>query len=699
MSGNLTAGPLLAFWTHAVAAACFASLLLWRIRAGVAERGRALLLAAYTLTAAWAWLVAIAGPLAPLPVLAETVRNLAWIALLYNLSGAEGERAAAARGVRLVLGAVALVIGLQLTLDLFALSGAVTSDVAATFEQTSQLLRVVMAAGALIIIHNVYAQAAPSSRGPIRLAMFALAATWGYDLNLYTLAYLGAPLAGDLFIWRGLIIAATVPLFAMSRDRDSGWRVRLSHAATFQSLSLLAICAYFAVMAVLATALRGSGWDWARGLSMIGIAGMTLATVVLLPSSRARAWAKVKLAKHFFEHRYDYRAEWLRFTGTIGRSGDEAAPLGERVIEAFAHILDAPGGMLLVADESGTVDPAAAWNWPGLRLAAGEPRPAAEFWRAVEAERRILDLDAARRERGTTKDNALPFPNWMLGDPAAWVGVPLIHHERLVGLVLLAAPDYRRPLDWEDFDLLRTAGRQAASSLAEAHGQEALLNAQRFEEFNRRFAFILHDVKNLVSQLSLLSRNAERHADNPEFRADMVATLKGSVGKMNDLLLRLSPQAGQRAERVEPTPLRDLLSAAVAAKRRNHDIRLLGDTSLWVLVDPLGLEQAVGHLLQNAIDASADGAAVVVRVSGDNAEIQIAIVDNGSGMDADFVRTRLFQPFASTKQGGFGVGAFEARSLIAAMGGRLSVTSAPGKGSSFVIHLVAAAAPLQRKIA
>ena len=104
-------------------------------------------------------------------------------------------------------------------------------------------------------------------------------------------------------------------------------------------------------------------------------------------------------------------------------------------------------------------------------------------------------------------------------------------------------------LDWEDFDLFRTAGRQAASSLAEAHGQEALPNAQRFDEFNRRFAFILHDIKNLVSQLSLVARNAERHADNPEFRADMVATLQSSVGKMNDLLARLSPRRQSRSQR------------------------------------------------------------------------------------------------------------------------------------------------------
>ena len=82
------------------------------------------------------------------------------------------------------------------------------------------------------------------------------------------------------------------------------------------------------------------------------------------------------------------------------------------------------------------------------------------------------------------------------------------------------------------------------------------MNAQRFEDFNRRFAFILHDVKNLVSQLSLLARNAERHADNADFRADMVATLKGSVGKMNDLLARLAPAPDQRPAKPEPTPLR-----------------------------------------------------------------------------------------------------------------------------------------------
>ncbi|WP_204279985.1 hypothetical protein, partial [Raoultella ornithinolytica] len=92
--------------------------------------------------------------------------------------------------------------------------------------------------------------------------------------------------------------------------------------------------------------------------------------------------------------------------------------------------------------------------------------------------------------------------------PEAWVIVPLPHLAELAGAILLARPPLDRALDWEDFDLLKVAGRQVASYLAEARAQDALAEAQRFDEFNRRFAFILHDIKNLVSQLTLTARNS-----------------------------------------------------------------------------------------------------------------------------------------------------------------------------------------------
>ncbi|HET7605887.1 MAG TPA: XrtA/PEP-CTERM system histidine kinase PrsK [Sphingomicrobium sp.] len=681
---------LIGFWSHGLAAALFAALTLWRLGDAARRPAQRLLLGAFAVTACWAWLSAVA-PGEAIVGYAESARNLLWISLLYSLSAASGERE---HGLKLVYGAVAGVIGLQLigaTLELISPSGALA--------QTGLVLRITTAAGALVLVHNVYGQAAPASRSHIRLAMLGLALIWVYDLNLYTIACLGSAHAGRWVEWRGIAVAIAAPMFALASRDDSGWRIRLSRAATFQSLSLLAICAYFALMAIVATALRGSGVDWSAALMIAVLAAMTVGAMVLLPSARARGWLKVKLAKHLFEHRYDYRTEWLRFTETLGRAGPDAPPLTERIVKAFADMVDAPGGLLL-AGEGRSVALAANWNWPGESPSAACLADSGALWSAIEESGRIAEFEALRHGWANEPDKVLPVPKWMLDDKMVWVGVPLLHQQRLAGFVILAAPEYRRPLDWEDFDLLRTGGKQAASSLAEATSQEALANAQRFEEFNRRFAFILHDIKNLVSQLSLLARNAERHADNPEFRADMVATLQSSVGKMNELLTRLAPKSSARVQRVEAQPLRPILTAAIAARRGDREVELLGDAGLCAPVDPDALEQAIGHLIQNALDASS-GTPVTVRVSGGGGGIAIAIADKGVGMDGDFIRNRLFQPFASSKSGGFGIGAFEARALVTAMGGRLDVDSRPGRGTTFTITLPASelASEPERKIA
>ncbi|RZV49341.1 MAG: PEP-CTERM system histidine kinase PrsK, partial [Sphingomonadaceae bacterium] len=682
---------LVTFWSHALAAVLFVALAGWQLARGVREPGQRLLLAAFAVTALWAWMEAIL-PADTLTHFAETGRNLIWIAWLYHLAE-EREDESRQKGIRLVYGAVAAVLGIQFLLDIAPL----VSDLAAP--KAAMLLRMTAAAGALVLVHNVYGQAAPSSRPAIRYVVIGLSALWLYDLNFYTLAYVDAAMTGLLADWRGLAAALTTPLFALGARSGEALRVRLSRAATFQSLSLLAICAYLAVVAILATAFRETGAGQIIGnLAVLLLALVTVALMVILPSSRARAWAKVKIAKHFFEHRYDYRAEWLRFTATLGEPG--AAPMGQRVIKAFADMLDAPGGLVLITDDNGALERASSWNWQGNKIPpVDDCEQGREFWQAIAVEGRILELDGLRKNWASPADKALPVPQWLIDDAHAWVGIPLQHNGLLVGLVVLGAPAHRRALDWEDFDLMKTAGKQAASNFAEALGQEALAKAQRFEEFNRRFAFIMHDIKNLVSQLSLLSRNAERHADNPDFRADMVATLKGSVGKMNTLLARLSPGAQSGEGHAAPTRLKDIVAFAIAAKRRDHEVMLVGDSDVWALADGAQLEQALGHLIQNAVDASDNGEPVIVRVEPAGTDVAITVADRGEGMDADFVRTRLFEPFVSTKDGGFGIGAYEARSLVHAMGGRLSVESRRDDGTSFTIHLPAARAPQMRKSA
>ena len=679
---------LIAFWSHALAAIAFASILVWRATRTGKRPGQALLLAALALTACWAWLSAI-EPGSALARHAETARNLLWIGLLYALSNAGEGRL---RGAGLVYGAVAAVLGLQ-----FVATFLIGQSGSPALFASSEILSIIAAAGSLILVHNVYAQAAPGTRSELRFTMAGLAAIWLYDLNFYTVEYLGD--GRRLEDWRGVIVLAAAPLFALGARGDRGGRIRLSRSASFQSLSILAICGYFALMVVLSTALRDSPYDWLSIATVAILASMTVAAMVVVPSARARGWVKAFLARHLFEHRYDYRLEWLRFSETLGRSEDGSAPLNERIIKAFADIFEVERGLLLTTEGS-AVSVAASLDWPTLPP-ANRLADAGTFWTNMEDAARILELDAIRAGFAPPSSRAIGAPQWMADDPSIWIAIPLIHEGRMVGLVVLAAPEHRRPLDWEDFDLLKTAGRQAASSLADALGQEALATAQRFEEFNRRFAFILHDIKNLVSQMSLLARNAERHADNPDFRADMVATLKSSAGRMSDLLARLAPQGSPKVDAVSPQPLRTIITDAIAASRGDRQVELSGDCGSWANIDPIALDRILRNLIQNALEASPLVEAVLVRVSRSGNQVSIAITDQGCGMDSDFIRNRLFQPFASTKSNGFGIGAFEARSLVTAMGGRLIVDSKPGRGTTFTILIQAAepARDAQRKIA
>ncbi|WP_293883736.1 XrtA/PEP-CTERM system histidine kinase PrsK [Sphingomonas sp.] len=459
-------------------------------------------------------------------------------------------------------------------------------------------------------------------------------------------------------------------------------KLRPSRTAALGLLGLLAGATYFLVIVGLSALLHAQeGTATAIALMIVPLVSAVVAAVVL-PAERTRAWFRVMTAKHLFAHRYDYRAEWLRFTDTLSRPGEAPAALEVRVIKAIADIADSPGGLLLLPD-GGEMLVKANWNW--AVASHGATARLADFL----ASGRIVELDAVRAD-DIHPDEAGAIPEWILAAPGAWAIVPLIHVDRLAGAVLLERPLIGRTLDWEDFDLLRVAGRQVASYLAEAQGQDALSEAQRFDEFNRRFAFIMHDIKNLVSQMGLLARNAERHADNPAFQVDMISTLHSSTARMNDLLARLSQHNKARPEEPRAIAIGTIVASVAAAKRAVHPIVLAGDTALLAIADPARLEAALAHLVQNAIEASEGSEPVTLTIRGEGRETVIQIIDKGCGMTADFLHSQLFRPFSSTKDSGFGIGAYEARTLIGAMGGRLSVKSELGLGSCFTIALPSA---------
>ncbi|MBN8845130.1 MAG: PEP-CTERM system histidine kinase PrsK, partial [Sphingomonadales bacterium] len=536
-----------------------------------------------------------------------------------------------------------------------------------------------------LIVDGAVRRASAGLRMPVMAVAGGFAMLWAYELNVQLIGALTSKTASTLIHLLpavALLILPTFVLCAMDVGRE---RIRLSRTAAMRTLILLGAAIYLVLIGLVGAVARLIGGDYgelAQGTFLIVALG---AGGLLLLSARARAWLSVMISKHFFEHRYDYRAEWMRFTATLAQGdGEDDRNLHRRVAKALAELTGSPGALLMLPDPLGAFRVAEQWHWP-----AGIEEEATLSLRSafmLQETRHIVDLDAERRGRPADEQD-LAIPDWLMADTRAWVVVPVLHFQRMIAVVVLHRPAVSRPLDWEDLDVLRIAGQQAASYLAESQSQAALSEAKRFDEFNRRFAFIMHDIKNLASQLSLLASNAERHADKPAFRADMVETLKISAGRLSDLLVRLSPRERGRAAEAGRALIEPVLNSLATEVKARRALFVGCQAGLAAWGDADSIRQIVQHLVTNAIDASSSDTPVQLIAVAEHGRARIDVIDQGSGMTRAFIRDELFKPFVSTKDGGFGLGAFEALQLAQAMGGSIDVASEPGKGSNFTLWL------------
>lgn len=680
-----TPWALFAGIVHLLGASAAATLAAWlagrRSHAGPAGLAMVIALAA---SATWALAVAATGVDSAAAHITESARNLGWLFVIYRLFSTDG-RHTLIRPIRPVIIALGAIELFQILLMLLSPGFHLSGESRAALFHVTVMFRLMLSIGGLVLLHNLFLGASVRSRAVLRWPTAALALAWLYDLNLYTVAYLDSAWPEQLAALRGIVLVASVAtLIPGLTRRGAELRLSPSRAVAFEFASLLGIGLYLLGMILLARWLAFVGGEFARlfqfGFLIAGIA----AALLILPSRRLRGWLKVTLVKHLFQHRYDYRAEWLRFNRTIGGGGGEGgAPLAERAVRSLCDITDSPAGLLLTPNEHGELVLAARWLWPTADVPATALSTAAVGF--FEREGHIVDLDAVRGGIDR-KGECVMVPEWLRADPRAWAMIPLLHFERLLGVVVLARPEMTRTLDWEDFDLLRVVGQQLASYIAEREGQDALAEAARFDEFNRRIAFVMHDIKNLASQFSLLARNAEHHAENPDFRADMIVTLRNSADKLGALIARLSRYGkggGEASSRFDA----GALVRAVVGQFGEQQVMVAECQEGMVHANREALEQSLLHLVQNAIDASPPGGPVFVLHVIDGLQSRIEVVDSGCGMSPEFIRTRLFKPFVSSKPGGFGIGACEARELVRSMGGRLDVESREGLGSRFILRL------------
>jgi len=478
-----------------------------------------------------------------------------------------------------------------------------------------------------------------------------------------------------------MVFAIPFVAVAAARSRDWSLNMHVSRDVVFHSSTLLISSAYLLTVAAAGYWVRYFGGSWGTMVQVAFLFAAVLVLGVLLASGSFRAKLRVFISKHFFSYRYNYREEWLKVTRLLSGADSEAS-LNERCIRALADLVESTAGSLFLRRDGEVYAEAARWNTS--EVATLEPANSG-FVRFLLRTGWVLNL----KEHGVRHEryDDVEMPEWLARIARAWLVVPLFTGEELIGFAVLAEP--RTPIDvnWEVHDLLKTAARQAASYIGQVQAAEALLEAQKFAAFNRMSAFVVHDLKNLVAQLSLLLKNAERHGDDPEFRKDMLGTVEHVVGRMNQLLLQL--RAGTTpVEAPRPVALGALVARIGEARASQQpSVAVEAPAAIQALGHEDRLERVIGHLVQNALEATPPDGQVALRVFEEGEYAVVEVADTGAGMSSEFVRERLFKPFQSTKPTGMGIGAYESSQYIGELGGRILVDSRPNGGTRVKVFL------------
>ncbi|EXI91006.1 MAG: Sporulation kinase D [Candidatus Accumulibacter regalis] len=678
---------MIATWSYGLTGllAAFLALYLasgWR----VGGRSRAMFLAV-SLCAVWGLLgmafalthnvVFLAGSM-----LADALRFGGWYLFLILLMKPEpGDGAPARVRVGWLGGIALLLVVVGFGAQLLVVTG---TDLLLPAQRLSLFASLAMSVFGLVLLEQLFRNVSPDFRWSIKPLCLGLGGTFLFDLYLYSDALLFNQVDADAFSIRGFAHAVSLPMVALSAIRSHDWKRRLvmSQRAAMQSATLVIVGIYLLFMASAGYYVRLFGGEWGRALQLALLFAALLVLVALTFSGSMRARLRVQVGKHFFSYRYDYREEWLRFTQTLSSQGGFSG-MGRHAVRGLADMVESPGGALWLKDPSGRFfAQAACWNMPVSAATEDDGSPLCRFlidsgW--------VINLEEYRSL--PRRYDGLALPSWLVEVPNAWLVVPLTTGNELIAFVVLATARARIDVNWEVNDLLKTAGRQAGAFLGQMQASEALLEVRKFDSFNRMSAFVVHDLKNIVAQLSLMIKNAERHRDNPEFQKDMLMTVENSVERMRQLMLQLR-EGATPLDSPRGIDLADAVRRIQTAKSgQGREVELTIEEKLVARGHEDRIERVIGHLVQNALEATDPTGRVWIRLARQGNYALVEVGDSGHGMSPEFVRERLFKPFQTTKPTGMGIGAYESFQYVHELGGKLSVDSAVDVGTQVALLL------------
>ncbi len=532
----------------------------------------------------------------------------------------------------------------------------------------------------LALIEALYRRAG-SARWQFKPLIVALSIMVLFDFVLLAEASLFLRIDAQLWSARSFIQLLMLPLLVISIRRIKAWNIRvyISRDIVLQSSLVLAAGLYLSLLALAGFYIRFSGGAWSELLQATFIVLGFAILAALLLSDTMRRKLKVFIEKHFFENTFDYRAKWLELTHRLRQIDVNHDDVHQEALASWLQAIGYHKGLLLRTQ-------------PQIRVLARINRP-----ELTPAERTIAEHYLAQQQLKNwivdlkqTKD---PFVAQLALPPQSCHSqliIPILAKDGLWGLCMLDTdPALQLKLNWELRDYLLAVTEQIASYLFLMEASNKLMENAQFAAFSRMSAFVVHDLKNITAQLGLLLKNAERHQSNPEFVADAFDTIASSKRRMDKMLAQLMDKE-RHDEQESRFQLGPLLAQLIDSRCQGQQPipRLQVEQDSQLSLDKERFANVLFHLIDNAQHATPDDGQITLTLKQNKDWVELSIQDTGCGMSDDFIATRLFKPFDSTKgNAGMGIGAYDAQIFVEQCGGQLLVHSKEGEGTTFTMRL------------
>lgn len=617
----------------------------------------------------------------------ELIRSAAWFGVLYALlelhflpqKQVHKTNFYLANGVVILLCGVLLVTLYEGVYDKHLISG-----------HAQLIIHVAISLVGLLMIEQVWRNASSYSRSGIKYLVIAMASLFGYDFFLYSDALLFGEMSPALWDSRGFIHAIAVPFIVLSMIKSQGQPsgIHVSRQMVFHTTTLVIAGVYLIFISAGGYYISIFGGTWGEALRVLFIFIGLLSLVLLLSSPLLRAKIMVFISKNFFDYKYDYREEWINSTNALANiDADKSIP--KQIIRVLGSLVGCQSGAIWSINDEGQFIIRYHIDMPEQKFEEIDGN--ADLPAFFKQHDWVINLDEYMHD--PTNYNLIEIPESMLSHERPWLIVPLGRPDNLVGMVLLCSPLAELELNWENYDLLRIVSQQAASYLEQTDSQDKLAAARQFEAVNKTSAFLVHDIKTIIAQLSLLVKNAEKHKSNPAFVDDMIRTTSHTVEKMDHLLKQIRNPVFEA--NIEHVNLSKVLLEIYQNSRNNEPSPIMEypDDNIWLSADHGQLKSAIEHILQNAIEATPKDGEVSVTTKLAEEYVYIFVQDTGIGMNEDYINNHLFTPFESTKGlTGMGIGVYQSREYLRTIGGSISVTSEEKVGTCFTLKL-----PIEKK--